>query len=158
MAIIDIVKLALPWVLTALALMTFGLALWSFNWPSVKGRIDISIFDQEVNWETSSTSGGTSVNRTKTDKLHLSYSYSVNGVTYHGSRISPFAEFSWHLSMGGDSSAWSKARDNAKWYRESASPDVYFCPFYPRWACLEPGGLLCALVLGTAAGMAFWLL
>jgi hypothetical protein len=142
----------------ALATLALGVALWSYRWPSVKGRIDISILDQETGWDSDHTGGRTEIARTQKDKFYLSYSYSINGVAYAGSRIAPFADVNWHLSSGGDSHAWSRARDKAKWYREGSAPDVYYCPIFPAWACLEPGGIFTALMLGAAAGGLFWLL
>lgn len=141
----------LPYLIAALAVGTLAVAIWSLQWPRVKGTIEVSIFDTE--WEVEST--GSETTAQKKGRFYLAYSYSVAGIAYQSSRISPLLEFDWQVSS---SPHLSSASDRSKWYREGAIIDVSYCPLNPRWSCLEPGGFAIAFLLGAAATILFFVI
>ena len=134
----------LPYLVAAIALGTLAVAIWSLQWPRVKGTIDVSIFDRESEVESS----GFQATIQKKGKFYLAYSYSVGGTKYQRSRIAPLVEIDWQFSNSPD---LSSARDRSHWYREGAVVDVSYCPFYPGWSCLEPGGFIVAGLFGVIA-------
>jgi len=139
----------LPYLVAAIAVGTLVVAIWSLQWPRVKGTIDVSIFDRE--WEVETTGSETTLQ--KRGKFYLAYSYAVEGITFQGSRISPLVEFDWQFSSSPD---LSSANDRSKWYRKGASVDVSYCPFFPKWSCLEPGGFAIGFLLGVVAAILFY--
>lgn len=104
--------------------------------------MNISIFDQE--WEA--VASKTDVRVEKQDKFYLSYSYNVAGIDYASGRIAPLVEFDWHIGK-----VDSGARNKSRWYREGAIVDVYYCPMWPAWSCLEPGGFMMTALLILAS-------
>ena len=78
----------------------------------------------------------------KRDKFYLSYVYNVGGIDYASNRIAPLADLDWHIG-----NVDSSARNKSRWYREGANIDVYYCPIWPAWSCLEPGGFLMTAML-----------
>ena len=139
----------LAYLVTAIGLGTLVVAVWSLQWPRVKGTIDVSIFDRE--WEADSSGSDTTIQ--KKGKFYLAYSYSVGGTRYQRSRIAPLVDVDWQFSSSPD---LSNARDRSQWYREGAVVDVSYCPFFPQWSCLEPGGFLVALLLSAIAAILFF--
>jgi hypothetical protein len=136
-----IVLVMLPCFFGGLTVVTLTFAFWSMSWPTVKGTIDVSIYDRE--W--SADASGSEVTIEKKGRFYLAYSYSVGGRAFQGSRISPLVESDWQFTGVPD---LSSAHDKAQWYREGAVVDVHYCPMFPAWACLEPGGFLIAAALG----------
>jgi hypothetical protein len=139
----------LPYLIGATTAATLGVAIWSLKWPHAKGTIDVSIFERE---ETG-FSGPDGAPR-KRGKFYLAYSYSVAGVSFQGARIAPLVEIDWQFSSSPD---LSSARDRAYWYREGATVDVSYCPIFPRWSCLEPGGFFVAFLLGAITAVLFFI-
>lgn len=139
----------LPYLVAAIALGTLVVAIWSLRWPRVKGTIDVSIFDRE--WEVESSGSETTIQ--KKGKFYLAYSYSVGGMSYQRSRISPLVEIDWQFSSSPD---LGSARDRSRWYREGAVVDVSYCPLFPQWSCLEPGGFVVAFLLIAIAAVLFF--
>ena len=88
----------------------------------------------------------------KKGKFYLAYTYSVGGVRYQRSRIAPLVEIDWQFSSSPD---FSSARDRARWYREGAVVEVSYCPAFPQWSCLEPGGFVVAFLLSAIAAILF---
>jgi hypothetical protein len=133
----------------ALLIMAMGLAaigLWSLRWPKVTGVIKVSIYDQE--WQMESRGSTTSIR--KQDVHHFAYSFEVHGQEYLSSAIRPNGDPEWHATTPGLSSA----ADRSRWYREGKVVDVYYCPLWPKWSCLEPGGFFMpVVVLAAAVGM-----
>ncbi len=139
----------LPYIVAAIAVAALVVAIWSLQWPRVKGTIDVSIFDRE--WEIEATGSETTIQNN--GKFYLAYSYSVGGASYQRSRIAPLVEMNWQFSSSPD---LSSARDRSRWYREGAVVDVSYCPFFPQWSCLEPGGFLVAFFLFAVAAILFF--
>ena len=139
----------LPYVVAGLSLATLLVAIWSLRWPRTKGTIDVSIFDRE--WVTESS--GSEVTVEKKGKFYLAYSYSVGGALFQRSRIAPLVEIDWQFSGAPD---LSNARGRAHWYREGATVDVSYCPLFPGWSCLEPGGFVITFLLGVTASILFF--
>lgn len=145
------VLLLAAWFSLACAATALGVAIWSLNWPRVKGTVTRSIYEPG---DEAGEEG---------DRLHLEYSYIVAGVAYTGHRVSPLAGVTrLHPGMGDTPASegtanWSSARVNSRWYREGVTVDVYYCPRRPSWACLEPGGFLVAGVFAIVAAIFFGL-
>lgn len=137
----------LPYVFAGFSLVTLAIAFWSVSWPRVKGTIDISIYDRE--WEASSS--GNSTTFEKKGKFYLVYSYTVGALQFQGTRVSPLVDVEWQVSGSPD---LGSARGRSRWYREGLVVEVYYCPFYPKWACLEPGGFIFAALIGI--GTVIW--
>lgn len=142
-----IILAILPYLCAGLSLVTMGIAFWSVNWPRVRGTIDISIYDRE--WEANSSGGRTTYE--EKGKFYLLYSYTIGGMRFQGTRISLVVDIEWQVSGSPD---LGSARGNSRWYREGSLVDVYYCPFYPKWACLEPGGFIFAALLSL--GTVIW--
>lgn len=104
-------------VLGIMVLPAVAVALWSLRWPSVKGRVDISIYDPHDD----PGNGG----------LSLSYSYAVAGRSFAGEKIRPLG-FEWFGSRG----------RYAQRYTEGTVVDVYYCPIFPDVSCLIPGAYI----------------
>ena len=130
----------------AISLATLVVAIWSLRWPRVKGLIDLSIYDRE--WGSDGFDG-----RQKNGKFYITYSYTVDGIGFEGTRISPLIHFEWQLSGSPD---LSNSYDRSKRYREGAIVYVSYCPSLPGWSCLEPGGFFSALLLGAIAAVLFF--
>jgi len=139
-----------PYILAALAFVAVFIALWSHRWPKVEGRVDISIFDPE--WQTEVS--GPQITFERRGTHHLAYTYTVGGETFQSSRIAPIANLEWQLSGSPDTSS---ARDDSRWYREGGTVAVYYCPFLPRWSCLEPGGFMVAALLALIGGILYFI-
>lgn len=139
----------LPYLVAVIALGTLAVAVWSLQWPRVKGTIDVSIFDRE--WEAESSGAETTMH--KKGKFYLAYSYSVGGRSYQTSRIAPLVDIDWQFSSSPD---LSSARDRSHWYREGAVVDVSYCPVFPQWSCLEPGGFFVTFLLSGIAIVLFF--
>ncbi len=140
--------------LALFACLLLAVAFWSSSWPSVKGRIEVSFLDQDTGWKTASGAQGTTVYKKESESHVFAYSYEVRGRKFLGSNIKPWGVSSWNLTSGGDTDVadsgntiWSGARDDARWYREGAVIDVYFCPYLPQWCCVEPGGFILPVLL-----------
>ena len=130
---------------TVFVLVFLGIAGWgsvlaylSRHWPSVKGKIEVSLLDG--------------------DNHELAYSYAVNGQSFIGSDIKPWGRSNWRITGGRDddnwksgSSLWSGARDLMRRYPPGAVVDVYYNPRNPKWCCLERGGIFFPLLLGVIA-------
>ncbi len=136
-------------IFAALSAGVLGVAIWSLYWPRVKGTIDVSIFDLE--WGTDLTEDGPMVQRR--GRFYLAYSYNAMGRDFQGSRIAPLFEMDWQFS---GSSELGNAKGKAQWYREGLKVDVYYCPLFPSWACLEPGGFILGISLGIIAAILFF--
>ena len=133
-------------VFTLGTVVTLAVALWSRRWPQTQGTINISVFERESGWNFSRGVGGMRITREVDEKLHLDYSYLVDGQEYHGKLVSPIGARS-QISLGGGTPVWSSARDRANAIVKACLVNMYFCPLFPKWACLEPGGFLDAATL-----------
>ena len=140
---------AIPYVLLVMSVSVAGVAFWSHTWPSVKGVIEVSIYDEE--WQTSSTNEGASVE--KVGEFYLLYSFTLNGEERQSNRIKPIAKLNLHIT---GHPKLGTVRADAHRFREGAVVDVFYCPYFPSWVCLEPGGFTAAVLLGLAGGVAFW--
>ena len=140
----------LPLVFGAFSIVALGLAIWSFTWPRVKGTVDISIFTQD--WDADAS--GSEIVVQKRGKLDLAYSYSIHGTAFQGSRVVPLFDVDWQLF---NSPEFSRAHDLADRYREGAVVDVSYCPYFPQWACLEPGGFLAGILFGAFAAALYFI-
>jgi hypothetical protein len=138
----------IPYAFAGGSLVILLVAIWSRRWPRTRGMIEVSIFDRE--WEAESS--GSKFALEKKGKFYLAYSYSVGGIAFQGSRLAPLAEFDWQVSGSAD---LGSAHDRAGRYREGATVEVSYCPFLPRWSCLEPGGYVSAFVFGAVAALLF---
>jgi hypothetical protein len=132
--------LSVVFVLVLLGIASWGsiLAYWSRHWPSVKGKIEVSLLDG--------------------DSHELAYSYMVDGRGFIGSDVKPWGSSNWRLTGGDDDAAWkpgpslwSGARDKVRRYPPGATVIVYYNPHNPKWSCLERGGFLFPLFLGAIA-------
>jgi len=148
-AFFHVILSAIPYLLAGLSLIALAIAFWSTNWPRVKGKIDISIYDRE--WASGSSEAITTFE--KKGKFYLLYTYTVAGIAFQGTRLTPLVNIEWQFSGSAD---LGSAHGEAQWYREGLIVDVYYCPFRPEWACLEPGGFLGAALLGVVAIVAFF--
>lgn len=107
----------MPLVVGGGGLLLLAAALWSARWPSVKGIVNISIYDTDDDVVSSGK------------KLHLSYAYVVGQRAYAGSRI----------ALPG--LAQAENDEQSSWrLREGVVVDVYYCPLWPKLSCLERGG------------------
>ena len=140
---------AIPYGLLMIAVGVAGVAYWSHTWPSVKGVIEVSNYDEE--WQASSTHDGTSFEKAGT--FDLVYSYTLDGEQRQSGRIKPMVKLNLHLT---GHPKLGTARADAHWFREGSVVDVYYCPTFPSWVCLEPGGFSAAILLGVAGVVAFW--
>jgi len=131
-------------VVAGLAAVVTAVAFWSLGWPRVKGTVEES--DYEETWRA--RGGGRGLSVEKEGRFQLKYTYSVDGVTYHGTRISPLLDLEWQVSNAPD---LGNAKRNSQIYRQGTRVDVAYCPHFPKWACLEPGGFLTAILLGVIA-------
>jgi len=138
----------LPLFVLGVACATLGIAFWSHRWPRARGVVETSIFD--VEWEAEGS--GSRVSVEKRGRFYLAYAYSVGGREFRASRIAPLVDFDWYFTgspqLGG-------ARDRSMRYREGAPVDVSYCPIWPRWSCLEPGGFGAAFLLAAVAAILF---
>jgi hypothetical protein len=125
---------ALPFLIGALTVPLVGLAYWSRRWPSVKGVVDISIYDTDRSDEYNSK------------KLFLSYSYTVAGRQYAGDSV----------VLGGLSQLRSDQANRAR-YREGVEVNVVYCPLAPGISCLEHGGVFKGIALVLACAVVMWL-
>src|SRR5262245_27065174 len=111
--------LVLLLILAGGAAFAFGVAIWSLSWPSVKGRVVVSILDKDSQW----TSANGSYFKSESETHQLAYEYDVAGVKFLGANIKPWGDSAWALHTGGgDEPAsgkilWSGARDTSRWYR-----------------------------------------
>lgn len=133
--------------LLSLAVVLAAIGMWSLRWPKVSGLIKVSIYEQE--WQTESKDATTSFQ--KQDVHHFAYAFEVQGQEYLSSAIRPNGDLEWHTTTPGLSSA----ADRSRWYREGKVVDVYYCPLWPRWSCLEPGGFFMPMVVLFAAVLMF---
>ena len=137
-----------PYIFAGLALVTLIVAVWSPRWPVLKGTIDTAFFESE--WDTESE--GNRLTLGKKGNFYILYSYVRNGAKFQDSRIKPLWEINWQLS---GSPEISGAKDYSAWYREGGTVDVHYCPLFPRWVCLEPGGYAVGIILAVASIVLF---
>jgi len=112
--------------------------------PRVKGTVEESDYEETLR----ARGGGRGLSVEKEGRFQLKYTYSVDGVSYQGTRISPFLDMDWQVSGAPD---LGSAKRNSQIYRQGARVDVAYCPNFPKWSCLEPGGFSAAILLGVIA-------
>lgn len=111
---------AVATILYGLAALSATVSLWSRRWPCTAGRI----LDLRVRRDESGESPA------------IVYEYSVRGRSYRSSLIRASGDLSWSSSVPGFSSAVPTLEEIAN----RGDPTVYYCPWFPRLACLRPGG------------------
>lgn len=151
--------------LAGTAVLLLALALWSLGWKSVKGIVEASVLDDPQDGPGGSVVRTDPMPYGARESLALAYSYEVGGKKFLGSSVKPWGDYDWSLGYPNDvdgfwleRTVWSRARDLARWYRPGVVVDVYYCPFRPQWACLEPGGFVIPCCLGGTAAFFYFLL
>lgn len=127
--------------LTALTLLSVIMAIWSRKWPSTQGRLIEAVVTPEL-------SGGQYA-----ESPSVTYEYEVGGRTYRSSLIHPTGDLSWGTNIPGVSSASLQLDDIIN----RGEPAVFYCPLFPRYACLRPGGLSTSLFWAVLATI-FWII
>lgn len=137
--------LALGVVFCLLGGLAFAVALYSKTWPSTQGRLITASVDSD-------TSSGQ-----YTESPKVLYEFTVGNRTYRSSLIRPSGDLSWSTTVPELSSAQGQVDEIVN----RGEPIVYYCPIFPRYACLRPGGFVAPvflLVLGTGClvARAWW--
>lgn len=117
------------------AALAVALAVYSKRWPSTSGRLIQAEVTSEV------TIGEYS------EHPSVLYEFVVAGRVYRSSLIRAFGTFSISASIPGFSSAAAQVAD----ITNSKTLTVFYCPLYPGFACLKPGGVLVPTLLLLAA-------
>jgi hypothetical protein len=128
---ISVVSIAL-YLLAGIALVV---SIYSKTWPSTKGRL----IDAHVEPDRS---GGT-----YSESPSFLYEFTVRDRTYRSSFIRPSGDFSWSSTIPGISSARAQIDEIIN----LGELTVYYCPVFPRFACLRPGGYAAAIFLSVVA-------
>jgi hypothetical protein len=142
MSFAPLIATVLAWGLLGLALILFAIGRWSHRWPKAKGVIKVAILDREPG-ETEFDAWA--------ESFYLAYSFTVDGCEYLASSIKANGDVGWSTNLPGINSA----RDKAKRFQEGQPVEVYYCPFTPKWSCLERGGIWAPLLALLVSAVAF---
>ena len=123
--------LVLSIVLYLLAGLAFMVSVYSKTWPSTKGRLITACVESD-------RSGGQ-----YSESSSVLYEFVVGNRTYRSSLIRASGDFSWSTTMPGMSSANAQIDEIIN----RGDPIVYYCPIFPRFAYLQPGGFVSSVFL-----------
>lgn len=119
-----------------LALVAGTASAYSRRWPSVSGRRMRSWVEEEYH-------GGHS------ESGAVCYEYEVQGRSYRSTLIRPTGDLGWSTSVPGLSSAHETVREMS----QADGFWVYYCPRWPAYACLKPGGKAMTVYLIIVASL-----
>lgn len=141
MSFAPLIATVFAWALLLLAVILFVIGRWSHRWPRTTGTIKVAILDRERETKFDAWA----------ESFHLAYSFTVDGCDCLSSSIKSNGDVGWEANVPGLNSA----RDRAKRFHEGKRVDVYYCPFAPKWSCLEPGGISSPIVVLLVSAVAF---
>ena len=142
----SLVLLVLTYLFAGGALVTYALEVWSARWPTLQGTVDSSYLGRGPAYEWEATNYVA-----ERGNLYVYYSYTRDGVTVQASRLRALWPINWDLGT----SRRDQDLVNSERYRTGSAVKVYYCPLWPRWVCLKPGGYLPTFVLAVAAFATF---
>ena len=118
-----------------LAIVAGAVSAYSRSWPSVSGH-------RMRSWVEEEHHGGHS------ESGAVCYEYEVRGRSYRSTLIRPTGDLGWSTSVPGLSSALETVREMS----QADGFRVYYCPRWPAYACLKPGGeamMIYLIVVGS---------
>ena len=118
-------------VLYLLAGFAFMVSIYSKRWPSTKGQLITARV------ESDRSEGGYS------ESPSILYEFVVGNRRYRSSLIRASGDFSWSTTIPDLSSANAQIDEIIN----QGELTVYYCPIFPRFACLQPGGFMSSVLL-----------